>query len=678
MITLFNTATHLIVTGGLLGLLVVVFVIFFLMPGVLHWIRLRKVMVQLTPLKLGTKPETLKKEFNKIFSQDKQLTHLWNEYQDTLHVQRENRDGQMEDVSIRSTVLADTYFNEQFVVDSRLRTEFFKHVPGIFTGLGIIGTFSGLIEGLRHFQVSDNAATVRAGLESLMHAVGDAFVISALAIAAAMLATFLEKLLLSALYGKTEAIAHGIDARFESGAGEDYLSRLVNASESSASQTKILKDALVRDLGDVLKNLTIQQIKANQHLHGQLAQRIEESANRQTESAHADNQQLGSVIAQSIQDSLRDSLAKIAGAVEQASGDQSAKAVQMLGDVMASFSQQLSELFGGQINNINAVNQQAAKSMQDAVAALYTLVGKLEESGRKTTDDMAARIIAAIEAMNERQASANKSTEDLIAQIRLTMRSSQAETQQKLQDMLDVLGQQMAALLDKLRKSHEDSVKGAEGRAEKTDQTVLEMTESVQAVLKEIAASSKAMEKSVATLTDATKSSVNKMHEGANRLDEAATHFASAGERVSAVMGQAATVSGKLTELTGALTSSASSLQTGLNDYKAQRDSVAELLREVRQTVELAKKEASLTGDVLQRIEASAAKLGQAQKAADEYLDGVTDVLVKSSEAFRSSVTNTLDKVNRDFHTQLSTAVALLASSVQELEVTLASLAPKG
>ncbi|MFM2327921.1 MAG: hypothetical protein RLZZ494_24, partial [Pseudomonadota bacterium] len=136
MITLFNTATHLIVTGGLLGLLVVVFVIFFLMPGVLHWIRLRKVMVQLTPLKLGTKPETLKKEFNKIFSQDKQLTHLWNEYQDTLHVQRENRDGQMEDVSIRSTVLADTYFNEQFVVDSRLRTEFFKHVPGIFTGLG--------------------------------------------------------------------------------------------------------------------------------------------------------------------------------------------------------------------------------------------------------------------------------------------------------------------------------------------------------------------------------------------------------------------------------------------------------------------------------------------------------------------------------------------------------------
>lgn len=671
MITLFNTATHLIVTGGLLGLLVVVFITFFLMPGLLHWIRLRKVLVQLTPLKLGTKPETLKKEFNKIFSQDKQLTHLWNEYQDTLHVQRENRDGQMEDVSIRSTVLADTYFNEQFVVDSRLRTEFFKHVPGIFTGLGIIGTFSGLIEGLRHFQVSDNAATVRAGLESLMHAVGDAFVISALAIAAAMLATFLEKLLLSALYSKTEAIAHGIDARFESGAGEDYLSRLVSASESSASQTKILKDALVRDLGDVLKNLTIQQIKANQHLHGQLAQRIEESANRQTESAHADNQQLGSVIAQSIQDSLRDSLAKIAGAVEQASGDQSSKAVKMLGDVMASFSQQLSELFGGQISGINAANQQAAKSMQDAVGALNTLVGKLEESGQKTANDMAAQVAAAIQVMVAQQTSINTQIEAFVAQIHQLVVTSQTETQEKLQATLGALGQQMANLLAQLGASQAKV-------ASQTSDSVSQMTYSVESAIKEIAVASKTMEQSVAKLTDATAASVNKMHLGADRLDQAATHFASAGDRVSAVMAQAATVSGKLTELTGALTSSASSLQTGLNDYKAQRDSVAELLREVRQTVELAKKEASLTGDVLHRIEASATKLGQAQKAADEYLDGVTDVLGKSSEAFGSSVTNTLARVNNDFHTQLSAAVALLASSVQELEVTLASLAPKG
>ena len=166
-------------------------------------------------------------------------------------------------------------------MDSRLRTEFFKHLPGIFTGLGIIGTFTGLIEGLRRFQVSENAVTVRASLESLMHAVGEAFLISAAAIAAAMLVTFIEKLILAGLYRKAEEIAHAIDAQFDAGAGEEYLARLVTASEASASQSKILKDALVKELGDILRELTASQLANGEKLNLQIAQRIEDAANRQ-------------------------------------------------------------------------------------------------------------------------------------------------------------------------------------------------------------------------------------------------------------------------------------------------------------------------------------------------------------------------------------------------------------
>ena len=47
---------------------------------------------------------------------------------------------------------AEMYFNGQSVVDGRLRAEFFKHLPGLLTGIGIIGTFTGLIGGgLRAF-----------------------------------------------------------------------------------------------------------------------------------------------------------------------------------------------------------------------------------------------------------------------------------------------------------------------------------------------------------------------------------------------------------------------------------------------------------------------------------------------------------------------------------------------
>jgi len=142
-------------------------------------------------------------------------------------------------------------------------------------------------------------------------------------------------------------------------------------------------------------------------------------------------------------------------------------------------------------------------------------------------------------------------------------------------------------------------------------------------------------------------------------------------------MGQIATVSGKLTELSGALTTSSGALNDALRDYKAQRDSVSTRLADVRSTVELARREASLTEDVLNRIETSTSKLSDAQKAADEYMDGVSQVLADSSEAFRESVVSTLAKVNHEFHTKLNSAVGLLSAAVQELEVTLGSFTPR-
>jgi hypothetical protein len=668
-----NFSTHLLITAGFIVGLLIIFITVFLGPAILHWKRLSTILAGVNSFEAKTPPA----EFKKLFSSDKHLAHLWTEYQESLHYQREAKDGQMRIVAVRSTISADTYFNDQFVVDNRLRTEFFKHLPGVFTGLGIIGTFSGLIQGLALFQVSENAAKVRESLESLMHAVGEAFVISALAILIAMVVTLIEKALLAALYSKTEAISHGIDAQFESGAGEEYLERLVNASEASASQSKILKDALVKELGDILRDLTAAQLATGQ----QLAQRIEDSTSRQVTAAREDNAQLGDTIAKSIEQSLKGPLEEIASSVKTASGDQSATAVQMLNDVMVSFSQRLNDLFGGQISGINELNRQSSESMQSAVASLNMLVGKLEESGKRTTDDMAAQMTASMRAMEERQASITTQTEEFVSQIRSLVQSSQAETQNKLQATLEVIGQQMTTILATLSESQvkvfEDNRLREQSMADRASGVVTDMTTSVEAAIREIAAASQTMSQSVATLSSTTASTVERMNIGAAKLDSAAINFAAAGELVNGVMNQAAQVSGKLIEVSGALTSSSGALQEALRDYKLQREAVGTLIAEVRATVEIAKREASLSGDVLQRIEASTGKLVEAQKAADQYLDGVSDVLSESSDAFRQSVVSTLSDVNRDFHSKLSSAVGLLSGAVQELEVSLGSFAPR-
>ena len=155
------------------------------------------------------------------------LSHLWSEYAKTLHPQREDgEDGQSRIVRWRATSLADTFFSEQSVVDTRLKTEYYKHLPGILTGLGIIGTFTGLIIGLGRFKVPKDLTLVQEQLGQLIDSVGHAFYVSAAAIALAMLFTWIEKSLVAARYRQVEILRELVDSMFKGGAGEEYLERL--------------------------------------------------------------------------------------------------------------------------------------------------------------------------------------------------------------------------------------------------------------------------------------------------------------------------------------------------------------------------------------------------------------------------------------------------------------------
>lgn len=663
-----SATTLILIIGGVLGVLVTIFMALFLAPGVRHWFRLQGVQRRITTLDSG-RPAI--EDFRKVFAGDKRLAHLWKEYQDSLHIQRVERDGQMHIESVRATLPAEMFFNGQFVVDSRLRTEFFKHLPGLFTGTGIIGTFLGLIDGLSAFQVSENAATVRASLESLMHSVGEAFLISASAITAAMVVTFIEKLLLASLYRRTEEIAHAIDARFEAGAGEEYLSRLVKSSEESASQSKILKDALVKELGELLRELTSAQIAASEKQQSHVIERL-------TQASREDNQALGQVISDSIQQSLKGPLEDIAITVKAASGDQSATAARLLQDVMASFSQRLNDLFGGQISGLNELNQQTARSMQEAVSTLQALVANIEASSQRSADAMAQRMAEAVEKMEARQDAMNAQSSVFVEQIRQLVANSQSETNQKLQAALESIGTQMASMLAGLSEAQNDVFESNRAReqamADRAGGMVASMSESVDGVLRELGAATTQMAQSVTMLTQATTSSIDRMNAGAELLGAASRNFATAGERVSDVMDQAASVSSKLSATSGDLTSGAAALQEVLKDYRLQREAVSQLVTELRATVEAARKEASLTGDVLARIESSANRLGAAQKQADEYLDGVSKVLAEAHSSFAAGVHRTLDTANTAFHTKLTQAVSMLSSAVGELELTLSAM----
>lgn len=649
----------LLLTGAFLAILLVSFVVGFLIPALRYWTKLRA-----SKLALEALPDNAPEGFRAIFATDSRLAALWRDYEESLHEERQERDGRLSVTSRRSTVSAETFFNAQFVVDSSVRAEFFRHLPGVFTGIGIIGTFSGLIGGLRAFQPDFGAAgggtpvapdQIQQAVKALLHEVSTAFFVSAAAITSAMVVTLVEKILIASLYRLTEDIAQAIDARFDAGVGEDYLYRIAQNSEESATQLKVLKDALVKDLGQILVDISESHIRAS----------------------NDDSRALASSISASISESLTGPMNEIAGTVRVASGDQSASATRMLQDVMASFSEKLNSLFGGQIAGINDVNRETAQTMRESVQSLNTLVANIEKASANSGDLMASRMADALEKMERRQDTINQQTTAFVEQLRAIVSASQSETNQKLQQTLSDLGQQVGGMIDSLRASSAEALSANRNREEAMAATaqsaVTTMTGSVEGAVREISAASVKMQDAVSQIARVNTTAIDKMNYGADTLNAASSNFAQAGDRVTGAMTQAASVAGKLTELSGALSSSSAALQQTVGDYRSHRDAVAGLVTELRTIVGLVKSEASMTADVLAHIESATDKLINAQVQADSYLQNISKVLVDAHTAFAGATGKTLDRVNADFHEQLSSAVKLLSSSIRELETSLSS-----
>ena len=172
---------------------------------------------------------------------DPALAQLWADYNQALEaLQPMEMAAQNTTGTWQANSHAENYFTEQALVDSPLRSNFYKHVPGILTGVGIIGTFTGLIAGLVSFDVA-NPERVQAELSQLVQTVGHAFLVSALAITLAMVFTWIEKSLLTNRYRQVEELQQGLDALFTPQGGVQYMERLTLATEMQAAlSSKIL------------------------------------------------------------------------------------------------------------------------------------------------------------------------------------------------------------------------------------------------------------------------------------------------------------------------------------------------------------------------------------------------------------------------------------------------------
>ncbi|MCK9199970.1 MAG: hypothetical protein M0P59_05110 [Gallionella sp.] len=643
MSTLINLPLHIYIFAGLLGLLFLSFVFFFLIPSFIASRQLARTNSKLK--ELNGKPDG---SLDQIFHESDILEHLWQEYADTLHKQHTDEPGPA--VRFRSTVPAGMVFRPDILVDIPLRTDFFKHLPGLFTGIGIIGTFYGLLLGLQSFAVSDNPVIVRASLSQLLNGVSEAFLVSAAAITLAMAITFVEKLAITRLNAKVETLVQLLDGLFVSGAGEEYLARLVRASETSSAQTAGL-------------------------LKGELKQILTELTERQIAATNAGTQALGDRIAASIEETMKAPLLEMANALKNTSNSQESAVQTMLTSVLENFSRQMKDLFGGQMTGINSLQQQTIDALQSAVATLERMAADVGAEGQRSTSAMAEQLAESIAASESRQRIMNEQLGEFVEQMRQIGAQSQNEAQEKLQSTLTELSERMSKVIDGLstqvRSATEVSMKQQQSLTAQSENIVGKFGEQAAAMVDGMNRAVGEMKAAVVAMRNTTGDAMSKLNNGADTLYLAAKDFAKAGQGVTATLDKSSALATQLTQAAGSVSSATKGLSGMLADYNAARDSMIAMVGSLQLLVEQIRRDASMSGDVIARIEAATEKLVGAQKEAESYLTKVSEVIGTAHESFSEGMTKAVGEANREFHQALSDSVKLLREGIQELESTL-------
>ena len=576
------------------------------------------------------------------------LRHLWQEYADTLHVVKtaSSADGALSD--IRATVPAEALFTREALVDGRLFDDFTRHVPGVLTGLGIIGTFAGLLQGLEQFDPSSSATAV-AGLKPLLDGVGHAFIASGTAISCAMLVVFVSRFVVAYLYRVVANLVHAIDSLYATGAGEDYLARLVDASERNEANTAQLKDALVEDLTRLMTNLVDKQIAAHDVATRALGERIGET----------------------VSVALAEPMKRVGEAMELTARGNGDQVSGMLETLLTGFMAKLEDTFGSQMRGINEQMQRSMDTMAAVQLAMQTLLNDIRATNEQASNQLSGTLEQAMTQAAENQRVLTEQMREFIQEFRRLASDEQAKAQRAMDDAVAKVLTDIGAGMERFEQLRMSAAAHESERNEQlaagTEQLVGGLTSQVNELLQAIADQVTRTQQNIEALSTTSQRAIAGMNEGALNMASAAHKFESAGGRLTNVFERSDDLSERMQTAAASLQAAAVAVQLGFEQYDSTRRTVDLQVASLTGLVETARKEAGVSKDLMAAIKTSVDALRSAEQESRQHLAAVNGALEKAFSEFGTALVNQVKTTIAETDRHLTQGTGHLTGVVQEL-----------
>ena len=277
------------------------------------------------------------------------LKHSWREFTETLLFPGAEMDD--DETVIYNTHPADTYFSQYKVVSPLVNLRFYSSVPNMLTGLGILGTFVGLVCGI-YLSTSGLASTeieeARSALRTLLDGAAFAFFTSIAGLLASILFSWGEKHWVHKVDQLLTDWIEGIDARVRR-LPPEKIQALTH--RESKEQTKVFR-SFTNDLAFSITQIMDDQVK--QPLTDLMERLISAVDTLRTDRA-VSNEEV-----------MKQLLSEFSSSITGAAGQE-----------MQAFSQtlaQLNETFSGQIGDMARGQQELLDKTQEALTNITKCV----------------------------------------------------------------------------------------------------------------------------------------------------------------------------------------------------------------------------------------------------------------------------------------------------------------
>lgn len=570
------------------------------------------------------------------------LRHEWAEYRDSLHAFRDV-DGSV--VAIRATVTSDAFFTKQSIIDSRIQADFYRHLPGILTGIGIIGTFAGLVIGLAQFNPTEPMLT----LAPLLHEVTSAFIASGSAIAAAMIVTWREKSVVNTCYRALEEMNSALDRLFDEGVGEDYLYRLVSSSEKNSANTAALKDALIEDLSKLMH----------------------EVAEKQIDAAKVSNQHIADTIGKAITTSLEKPMGELMKIVEKVSGSQGEAVSGLLENLLTAFMAKLDETFGQQIQSINIAIQRSSDSMLKVQEALGQLVNDISGAGQRATDEMSKKLEEAMANAATAQSQMNQNLREFIEELRGLVMRQQSETKNALDEMLTKLLEDMTSHYEAANKERVAAANDTRDKireiADVSQEIYSELTSSIGKLVSDVSEATVKTEENIRAIQGVTTTAISGMNDGALLISQSAERFRTAGDSVTNVFERNEALTQRMASMADTLELGASALRTVVNDHSQVRDQVLNLIGQLQGLVTSVQSESGVRKEIIDDLRVAADAIREVERESADYLIQVNKALEESFRMFGQEMVSQVMTLKNESDQVLTGGLSALGGTVESM-----------